>query len=363
MKRFFKHLSPSLLFAALLCFSLTSCDFLGDLTSEDGPDSSDGVYLFPVRIEGQWGFINQNGRIIIEPEFDSGQYFSEGLARVRDGGVGYLDANGEWVIQPRFQNGRQFQDGLAAVEIDGRWGFINKSGAFAINPQFNEALSFKEGRAFVLTASFDWEYIDITGEIVRTINTPELDDFENSDWNNYSNGLALVQDFDTDQYGYIDENGDMAINFQYAEARGFYDGLAAIKISDSWGFIDTEGNTVIAPRYIEAGNFGNGLVPVRENTNTWGYADKSGRIVIEPQFDDARMFSEGRAAVLLDGFWGFIDESGNLIGKADYDEVSEFNKGVALVILEKVDPNNENNRLTNYGYMGRDGKLVWYPTR
>lgn len=358
-------LNNSSLFALLLLFSLTlsACDFLGDLTSKDDPEVDDGIHLFPVRIEGQWGFINGDGRIRIEPEFDSGQYFSEGLARVRDGGVGYIDANGDWVIDPRFQNGRQFQGGLAAVEIDGRWGYINKSGAFAINPQFNEAFSFKEGRAFVLTPSFDWEYIDITGQIIRTINTPDLDDFDVDDYNNFSNGLALVQSDQNGQYGFINQDGDMAINFQYAEARAFYDGLAAIKISDSWGFIDTDGSTVIAPRYIEAGNFGDGLVPVRENTNTWGYADKSGRIVIEPQFEDARRFTEGRAAVLLDGFWGFIDKSGNLIGKADYDEVSEFKKGVAQVILEKLDPNNENNRLTNYGYLGRDGKLVWYPTR
>lgn len=349
--------------ALVLSLSLAGCDFLGDLTGADDDVADDGIYLFPVRIEGQWGYINENGRIRIEPEFDSGLYFEEGLARVRDGGVGYILPNGEWAIDPRFQNGRSFQEGLAAVEIDGRWGFINKSGAFAINPQFNEALSFKEGRAFVLTSSFDWEYIDHTGEIIRTTNTPDLDDFDDSSSNNYSHGLALVQDFNTDQFGYINKDGDMEINFQYAEARGFYNGLAAIKISDKWGFIDTSGNTVIAPRYIEAGNFGDGLVPVRENTDTFGYADKSGRIVIEPQFEDARAFSEGRAAVLIDGFWGFIDKSGNLIGKADYDEVSEFKKGVASIILEKPDPNNENNRLTNYGYLGKDGKLVWYPTR
>ncbi len=363
MKRFIQTPVFTLLLLALASTVFAGCDFLGDLTSEDGDESNDGILLFPVRIEGQWGFIDHNGRIRIEPDFDSGDYFSEGLARVRDGGVGYLAPNGEWAIEPRFQSGRAFQDGLAAVEIDGRWGFINKSGAFAINPQFTEAFSFKEGRAFIRTASFEWEYIDISGEIIRTINTPDLDDFDDESQNNFSNGLALVQDFDTDQFGYMNDQGDMQINFQFAEARGFYEGLAAIKISDRWGFIDTKGNTVVAPRYIEAGNFGDGLVPVRENTDDWGYADKSGRIVIEPQFEDARQFSEGRAAVLIDGFWGFIDKSGNLIGKADYDQVFSFKKGVASVILETLDPNNENNRLTNYGYLGRDGKLVWYPTR
>lgn len=361
MKRSYPtYLSFIALLGALLV--IPGCDFLGDLTSEDGPSVSDGIRLFPVRIDGEWGYINHNGRIMVEPEFNSAETFAEGLARIREGSVGYIDPEGEYVIKPRFEDGLPFQEGLAAVKVDGRWGFINKSGAFAINPQYINVYSFKDDRAFVLTPSFDWEYIDKRGNVIRTINTPELTDFETGS-NQYSSGLALVQNFDTDQYGFIDKEGNMTISFQFAEARAFNEGLAAIKISDRWGFIGTDGSIAIDPRYIEAGNFGDGLVPVRQDSDEWGYADKQGRMVIEPQFEDARPFSEGRAAVLINGLWGFIDKSGNLVGKVDYDEVSEFEKGVALVIIEKVDPNNENNRLTNFGYLGLDGRLIWYPTR
>ena len=345
----------------LCLLAISACDFIGDLGNDD-PSSGD-ITLFPVRIDGDWGYINENGRIIIEPDFNTASVFSDGLARVRDGSVGYIDENGDYVIEPRFQNGRPFTEGLAAVEVDGRWGFINKSGAFAINPQYNEAFSFVEGRAFVLTPGFDWQYIDATGQVIRTLETPELNDFDISSDNNFASGLALVFNDDTNQFGYIDNEGNMSIEFQYSEARAFSEGMAAIKISDSWGFIDTRGNTAISPRYIEAGNFGDGLVPVRETTNEWGYADRSGRIVIEPEFEEARDFSEGRAAVLVDGFWGFIDTSGNVLGRPDYDEVSQFYNGAAQVIVEKRDPNNEDNRLTTWGYVGRDGRLIWFPTR
>lgn len=357
-------LSISLLLGTLTLFShlLAGCDFLGDLTRQDDENANDGIMLFPVRIDGEWGYVNENGRIRIEPGFNSAHRFSEGLARIREGRVGYIGPDGEYVIEPRFDEGLAFSEGLAAVRVDGRWGFINKSGAFAINPQFHNAHSFKEGRAFVLTPGFDWQYVDHSGQIVRTVDTPRLTDFE-VESNDFSNGLALVYDFDTEQYGYMDKDGNMAIEFQYTEARAFYEGLAAIKISDSWGFIDTKGNTAISPRYIEAGNFGDGMVPVRQNTNTWGYANKSGQMVIEPQFEDVGPFSEERAPVLIDGLWGYIDTNGTQIGRADYDEVFPFEKGIAMVILEILDPDDENNRLTNYGYVGHDGRLVWYPTR
>ena len=354
------HLTLSLAITSMLF--LTGCDVFSDLTTKDEElEANDGISLFPVRIDGDWGYINAEGRIIIEPTFDAAGPFSGGLAQVRNfGRVGYIDAAGEYVIEPRFQNGRPFFENVAAVEIDGRWGYINRSGAFAINPQFHDAFNFAQGRAFVRSPSFDWEYIDNAGNIIRTVETPRLENFEDLS-NNFSEDRALVFDFDLDQFGYIDPSGNVAIEFQYSEARSFSEGLAAIKISDSWGFIDNNNNTVISPRFIEAGNFGDGLVPVRQNTNTWGYADRNGNMVIDPQFDEALEFSEGRAAVAIDGFWGYIDQSGRYITQPEFDTAEPFYKGLGAVVIERINPENED-RVTTYGYIGSDGKYTWFPT-
>ena len=360
MKRSFLF---TLILVATSTLLFTGCDVFSDLTSKDEvTEADDGITLFPVRIDGDWGYINQEGRIMIEPRFDAAGQFSGGLAQVRNSGrLGYIDAAGEYVIEPRFQNGRPFVENLAAVEIDGRWGYINRSGAFAINPQFHDAFDFSQGRAFVRSPSFDWEYIDTAGNIIRTVETPRLENFDELS-NDFIEDRALVFDFDLDQYGYIDPSGNVAIEFQYSEARSFSEGLAAIKISDSWGFIDKSNNTVISPRFIEAGNFGDGLVPVRQNTNTWGYADRSGNMVIDPQFDEAREFSEGRAAVAQNGFWGYIDKSGRYITQPEFDTAEPFYKGLGAVVIERINPENQDNRVTTYGYIGSDGKYTWFPT-
>ena len=52
------------------------------------------------------------------------------------------------------------------------------------------------------------------------------------------------------------------ISFQYEEAKGFSDGLAAVKKGGKWGYIDKENNVVIPPVYDFAGNFSEGVAVV-----------------------------------------------------------------------------------------------------
>ena len=59
--------------------------------------------LARVVIGDKWGYINQEGEIVINPQFDFASFFSEGLARVVIGGKnGYINQEGEIVINPQF---------------------------------------------------------------------------------------------------------------------------------------------------------------------------------------------------------------------------------------------------------------------
>ena len=72
--------------------------------------------LYPVRVNGKEGYIDATGRIVIKPQFQSVEYFSEGLAHVRIGNKsGFIDKTGRFVINPQFDNARGFSEGLAQV--------------------------------------------------------------------------------------------------------------------------------------------------------------------------------------------------------------------------------------------------------
>ena len=85
--------------------------------------------------EGKWGFIDTEGTIVINPQFDDAGPFSEGLAHVIiDSKGGFIDTKGQYVSNPQFDSAWDFSEGLARVRIGGKEGFVDIEGNIVINP-------------------------------------------------------------------------------------------------------------------------------------------------------------------------------------------------------------------------------------
>ena len=67
----------------------------------------------------------------------------------KDGKWGFMDVNGKMVIEPQFEDARSFCNGYAAIAKDGEWGFINAKGTIVIEPQFAETKDFSNGNVYV----------------------------------------------------------------------------------------------------------------------------------------------------------------------------------------------------------------------
>ncbi|MGI7994039.1 WG repeat-containing protein, partial [Campylobacter coli] len=60
------------------------------------------------------------------------------MAKVElNGKYGFIDRSGKFAIEPKFDSGEYFSEGLAGVKLNGRWGFIDRSGKFVIKPKFD----------------------------------------------------------------------------------------------------------------------------------------------------------------------------------------------------------------------------------
>ncbi|HUS44756.1 MAG TPA: WG repeat-containing protein [Phycisphaerae bacterium] len=114
---------------------------------------------WPMPYGEKFGFLDPSGnKMIIAPQFDDAQPFSEGLAAVRVGDAdsgrwGYVNMAGSMVIPPRFTWACPFSEGRAAVTVgdlfEGKQGYINRAGEMVVDPQFDTAGVFIGGRAKV----------------------------------------------------------------------------------------------------------------------------------------------------------------------------------------------------------------------
>jgi len=228
---------------------------------------------------------------------------------------GFIDITGKIIIEPKFDDAWEFKDEVAAVSLNKKWGFINKQGTVIIQPQYEIVLNFFDGLAAVLLNK-KWGYIDKNGNMV--INTQ----FDMSGSPGFMEGLAVVKQ--NQKYGYINMQGDFVIKPEYDDAFPFKDGFATVGYGDhirgiKFGLINKKGEKVIDFKYDSPLFFHEGLTEVQVN-DLYGYMDYYGKLKIEPQYEFAYSFSNGIAAVEIEygseigyGHWGYIDKSGLLI--------------------------------------------------
>jgi hypothetical protein len=96
----------------------------------------------PVMRNGNWGFLNLQGKIVIPVEYESMRPFSGGIAAVqKDHKWGYIDLNG-MVIPFQFDDAGPFANGLAPARIGKETGFIDRAGKFAFHLKFDHSSGF-----------------------------------------------------------------------------------------------------------------------------------------------------------------------------------------------------------------------------
>ena len=100
-------------------------------------------------IGDKWGYIDREGKIVIEPQFDKAFSFDNGLALARrnEKKKGYINTEGEFVIEPQVDPPfyiSALSNGLAVLKIDDKYGYINAKGEVVIEPRFDDARSFRK---------------------------------------------------------------------------------------------------------------------------------------------------------------------------------------------------------------------------
>lgn len=99
--------------------------------------------LYPYVKDNQWGFIDKNRNVIIEPQFERVQSFENGYAVVNDYCLkaGLINTSGKLIIPIKYDNiyriSDNFSDNLFIVLNNDSVGLVNYNGKFIIPPVYN----------------------------------------------------------------------------------------------------------------------------------------------------------------------------------------------------------------------------------
>ncbi len=214
---------------------------------------------------GKYGYVNTEGKRVVDCIYDKAYAFSEGLAVVElNGKYGYINTEGKRVVDCIYDKVYAFSDGFAGVVLNGKYGYINTEGKRVVDCIYDKAFDFSEGLAIV----------ELNGK-----------------------------------YGYINTEGKRVVDCIYDKAFAFREGLAVVELNGKWGYINTEGKRVVDCIYDDAFSFREGLAVVELNGKR-GYINTEGEFVVNCIYDSANDFNDGFAKVQLNGKWGFINTEG-----------------------------------------------------
>ncbi|WP_102028112.1 WG repeat-containing protein [Salirhabdus sp. Marseille-P4669] len=314
---------------------------------------------------------------------------------------------GEEEVEERTEPNNQALIPVSTDDVEYR--YVNELGETVIEGPFSYANSFSEGFASVYDDDGNGYFIDQSGE--------KQFEFDYVDVGDFHDGLAgfseQVKEGDYNlRYGFIDTDGDIAINPTYINVTNFSEGKAlgiypntngawelhlidkngtttvlkdvpvenvdgmttfdqgvAMVYTSSESFtkdlylIDLKGNVKHIQKYEDIGILSEGLIPVLYVNEAygpvWGFIDGSGKEVIPPIYKSTNYFSEGIVAVQpwdqqpsndTPGQWVLIDRNGELVVDNSFDEIGIFRNGLAAVKVDDL-----------WGYIDTKGEMVIEP--
>jgi hypothetical protein len=193
------------------------------LKYESATDFNGGKAVVRVA-EGKYELIDLNGKTLQSYSKATVGALNEGLMAFQleaAGKFGYMHEDGDVVIEPSFAGAQPFKDGRAVVNTDEtffRYGLIDQAGRFVIEPNYNDISILGEKRV-ALGKAID-ETIPFAGSkfAIANLNGKILTEFKYVDVLDYKNGYASASD--TKNTFFIDKNGQVAQNLPIAKGSG-----------------------------------------------------------------------------------------------------------------------------------------------
>lgn len=290
--------------------------FLDHRATHTGSDGSSGYAegLAPVKKNGRWGYIDMDGKVAIDFQYDSAGLFEEGLAVVDIGGKDrYIDRTGKTVLRPICERACSFHRGVAIVQRDGKYGFMARDGRWLIEPKYDNVdfgphhSDAYEKNGFVWIIKGDLQgLVKLTGNgRVQVLAEPRYSRIRPYE-NNKASFTLLHKDEDgcyglRMTEGYLDETGKEIARWVAVDDKGVpqkdkdpfrKSGAAVQDKNHKWGYVDDNLNSVIACQYDEEFSFNDRGWAIVRAAGRYGVIDRKGKLLLDPVYQTLEAWVE-----------------------------------------------------------------------
>ncbi len=205
-------------------------------------------YLYPLCINGLYGFINHMGGLEIEPQFETATETQCGvIAGKIDKIAKYFDCEGKFLFDFETQNNvlDLFYDNLLRKNIltNGKelWGFVNKSGEWEIPPIYKEVGHFKNSTAKVTDVDGESYYISKKNEKKTSVEVCGEKPKKTLGLFPFISGNMM--------YGFKDDSNEVIIEPKFDYVKPFNGYLASVTINGISGYTDKYGSVYLSTYY------------------------------------------------------------------------------------------------------------------
>ncbi|OJJ16188.1 hypothetical protein BKI52_36090 [marine bacterium AO1-C] len=184
------------------------------------------------------GFMNETYQVVNPPTYYSiyKQRFGYRVKESATRNEGYLSETGKVMIPCKYQELKKWKtQGLFWIRENNLWGLADpKNGKIIFKPQFLRVHTVHQQTAYVTNVKGLKGIIKANGAFLVPVIYKELED---------DNKALLLARNQQGEYGYINQQGKIAIPFIYADARQFWNSQHTYVTKDKkhWILIDTAG--------------------------------------------------------------------------------------------------------------------------
>jgi hypothetical protein len=267
------------------------------------------------------GYINDEGKFIIAPEFEATGDWAKDAGRVwRGDRVGSIDRNGRYITEPLSSRLSFNGGGGYSVEVNGKQLMTDH----ALRPLNSELWDDLNGIKLDRRLRHEPEYIavgrgglfglaDGKGKVILEPKYQEIG------WRTHEFPLLFKEH---NSFGHLAESGQPISAQRWDEAGMFHNKLASVSRAGKCGYIDRAGLVVIPLAFDECRPFHYAGATVVRKENSFSLVGRNGVVIRDSLANAGNPSDDGKPiAVRVQDKWGAMDMKGNFPITAEFDGV------------------------------------------